>query len=219
MKLFFLTGNKNKFEEAKAILSEVEQLDIDLPEIQEIDAKEIIKAKLQEAFNHQKGEFVVEDTSLYFDCLHGLPGPLIKWFLKIVGNEELFNIADKLGNLNAEAKTIVGFAKSHDEIYFFEGSIKGEIVSPRGESGFGWDKIFKPDGFSKTFAEMSLEDKNKISMRRVALNKLKDFLIPADKIILFAKNLYFLNFQSFPSIPIAFPPETIIFLTKNRVTK
>lgn len=176
MKLYFFTGNKNKFEEVKAVLSDVEQLDIDLPEIQEIDAKEIIKTKLHEAFNHQEGEFLVEDTSLYLDCLNGLPGPLIKWFLKTVGNEGLFNIADKLGNLKAEAKTIVGFAKNNDEIYFFEGSIKGKIVSPKGNNGFGWDKIFEPEGFSKTFAEMSLEGKNVISMRRIALNKLKEFL-------------------------------------------
>lgn len=176
MKLYFLTGNKNKFEEVKAILGEVEQLDIDLPEIQEIDAKEIIKAKLQEAFNHQQGEFLVEDTSLYLDSLNGLPGPLIKWFLKTVGNEGLFNIADKLGNSKAQAKTIIGFAKNNDEIYFFEGEVKGKIVSPRGDNGFGWDKIFEPDGFLKTFAEMSLEEKNAISMRRIALNKLKEFL-------------------------------------------
>ena len=176
MKLYFLTSNKNKFEEVKAVLSGVEQLDINLPEIQEIDAKEIIKAKLYEAFNHQQGEFLVEDTSLYLDCLNGLPGPLIKWFLKTIGNDGLFNLCDKLGSCNAEAKTIIGFAKSRDEIYFFEGSIRGKIVNPRGDNGFGWDKIFKPDGFSKTFAEMSLGEKNIISMRRVALNKLKEFL-------------------------------------------
>lgn len=176
MGLYFLTGNKNKFEEVKAVLGDVEQLDIDLPEIQEIDAKEIIKAKLDEAFNHQKGEFLVEDTSLYLTCLSGLPGPLIKWFLKTVGNEGLFNIADKLGNLSAEAKTIIGYAKNIDEIYFFEGAIKGKINSPKGNNGFGWDKIFEPEGFSKTFAEMSLEGKNVISMRRIALNKLKEFL-------------------------------------------
>lgn len=108
--------------------------------------------------------------------MSGLPGPLIKWFLKTVGNEGLFNIADKLGNLNAEAKTIVGFAKSREEIYFFEGSIRGKIVNPRGDNGFGWDKIFEPEGSSKTFAEMNLEEKNAISMRRIALNKLKEFL-------------------------------------------
>jgi non-canonical purine NTP pyrophosphatase (RdgB/HAM1 family) len=175
MGLYFITGNKNKFDEVKSILGNVEQLDIDLPEIQEIDAKNIIKAKLLEALQHKKGEFMVEDTSLYLDCLNGLPGPLIKWFLKTVGNEGLTNIAEKLENYEAEAKTIIGYAKSHEQIYFFEGSVKGKVVKLKGDSGFGWDPIFQPDGFNKTFAEMNPEEKNLISMRRIALNKFKEF--------------------------------------------
>ena len=161
MELYFITGNKNKFAEVKAIIPNVKRLDIDLPEIQEIDAKEIIKAKLLEALNHKKAEFIVEDTSLYFDCLNGLPGPLIKWFLKIIGNDGLFNIVEKLGNNKAEAKTIIGYAKNPDEIYYFEGSIKGRIVSPAGKSGFGWDPIFQPEGFSKNFAELIQKEKTK----------------------------------------------------------
>jgi len=175
MALYFITGNKNKFAEVSAILPNVEQLDIDLPEVQDIDAKEIIKAKLLEALNHKQAEFIVEDTSLYFDCLNGLPGPLIKWFMKTVGNKGLFNIVKKLGNNRAEAKTIIGYAKNTDEIYYFEGIVKGGIVSPIGKSGFGWDPIFQPDGFLKSFAELTQEEKNKISMRRIALNKLKEF--------------------------------------------
>lgn len=175
MSIYFITGNKNKFEEVKSVLSVVEQLDIDLPEIQDIDAKNIIKAKLLEALNHKSGEFIVEDTSLYLDCLKGLPGPFIKWFLNTIGNEGLFNITQKFGNNKAEAKTIIGYAKNHEEIYFFEGSIIGKIVKPEGVSGFGWDPIFLPDGFDKTFAQMTLEEKNSISMRKVALNKLKEF--------------------------------------------
>jgi len=174
--IYFITGNQNKFNEVKLILPDIEQMDIDLPEIQEIDAKEIIRNKLLEALNHIEGEFIVEDTSLYFDCLKGLPGPLIKWFLKTIGNNGLAEITEKLGNNKAEAKTIIGYAKNHEEIYFFEGEIMGEIVKPRGESNFGWDPIFIPDGYKKTFAEMSPEEKNEISMRRNALNKLKEFL-------------------------------------------
>ena len=174
MTLYFITGNKSKFEEVKSILGNVEQLDIDLPEIQEIDARKIIKAKLLEALRHRKGEFFVEDTSLYLDCLKGLPGPLIKWFLKTIGNEGLYKITEKLGNNKAEAKTIIGYAKG-GEIHFFEGKITGKIVSPRG-TGFGWDPIFQPGGFSKTFGEMTSHEKNKISMRKAALTKLKDYL-------------------------------------------
>ena len=176
MALYFITGNKNKFSEVKAIIPNVEQLDIDLPEIQDIDAKKIIRAKLLEALNYKQAEFIVEDTSLYLECLNGLPGPLIKWFMKTIGNDGLFNIAEKLGNNKAEAKTIIGYAKNPKEIYYFEGSVKGKIVSPRGKSGFGWDPIFQPEGFSKSFAELTPEEKNKISMRRIALSKLKEFL-------------------------------------------
>lgn len=176
MSLYFITGNKNKFAEVSAILPNVEQIDIDLPEIQEINAKEIIKAKLLEALNHKQAEFIVEDTSLYFDCLNGLPGPLIKWFMETIGNNGLFNIAEKLGNKKVEAKTIIGYAKNPDEIYYFEGSIMGTIVSAEGKSGFGWDPIFQPEGFSKSFAELTQEEKNEISMRRIALNKLKEFI-------------------------------------------
>ncbi|MFQ5620216.1 MAG: RdgB/HAM1 family non-canonical purine NTP pyrophosphatase [Candidatus Nanoarchaeia archaeon] len=174
--LYFITGNKNKFEEVKAILPQVEQIDIDLPEIQEIDPKEIIKAKLIESLNHKDAEFIVEDTSLYFNCLNGMPGPLIKWFMKTIGNEGLTNLAEKLENNNGEAKTIIGYAKNKDEIYFFEGAVKGTIVKPDGDQGFGWDPIFKPEGHDKTFAEMNREEKNELSMRRMALNKLKEFM-------------------------------------------
>lgn len=175
MSLYLITGNKNKFEEVKSMLPSVEQLDIDLPEIQDIDARNIIKAKLLEALKHKKGEFIVEDTSLYLDCLNGLPGPLIKWFLKGIGNEGLANIVKKLGNSKAEAKTIIGYAKNSNEIFFFEGVISGAIVSLRGQAGFGWDPIFQPDNFDKTFAEMTLEEKNSVSMRKIALEKLKEF--------------------------------------------
>lgn len=174
--IYFITGNKNKLEEVQSFLSNVEQLDIDLPEIQDVDAHEIIKAKLQEATKHTQGEFIVEDTSLYLDCLNGLPGPLIKWFLKAIGNDGLFNLAEKLGDVKATAKTMIGYAKEADDFYFFEGIVEGKIVKPQTELGFGWDSIFLPDGYQKTFVEMTKEEKNKISMRSIAVSKLKEFL-------------------------------------------
>ena len=174
--IYFITGNKNKFDEAKMILPEIEQLEMDLPEIQEIDAHKIIKAKLEEALKHKEGEFIVEDTSLYLDCLNSLPGPLIKWFLQTIGNEGLVNLTVKLGNNKAIAKTIIGYAENEDEVYFFEGTIQGKIVEVSGQTKFGWDPIFMPDSHDFTFEQMGKEEKNKISMRRQALDKLKEFL-------------------------------------------
>ncbi|HNZ86354.1 MAG TPA: RdgB/HAM1 family non-canonical purine NTP pyrophosphatase [bacterium] len=174
--IYFITGNKDKFREVQSILENVEQFDIDLPEIQEIDAKEIIKNKLHEALKHKQENFIVEDTSLYLDCLNGLPGPFIKWFLKTIGNQGLFEITEKLKNNRAQAKTIIGYIDKNGEINFFEGVLNGKIVSPIGENGFGWDNIFMPEIQEKTFAQMTTQEKNEISMRRNALNKLKEFL-------------------------------------------
>lgn len=171
----FITGNKGKIEEALQILGDVDSLDLDLIEIQEIDAQVIIEAKLKEAEKIHKGEFIVEDTSLYLDALGGLPGPLIKWFMKTIGNDGLYKIAEKLGENGAEAKTIIGYSDVDGKVKFFEGSVRGTISEPRG-TGFGWDPIFIPSGYKKTFGEMTSNEKNEISMRKIAFEKLREYL-------------------------------------------
>ncbi len=173
----FITGNKGKFAEVQAIIPDVHQLDIDLPEIQEIDPKKVIEAKLKEArTQYAEREFIVEDTSLSLMCLNGLPGPLIKWFTKAMGNEGLVRITERFENNRAEARTMIGYLNAPGEISFFEGVIPGRIVSPRGDAGFGWDPIFLPDGYEKTFAEMTPVEKNAVSMRRIAVEKLAEAL-------------------------------------------
>lgn len=176
MTCYFVTSSKEKFQEVKGYIPQIEQLAIDLPEIQEIDAHKIISAKLHEAFQHHSGEFIVEDTSLYLDCLHGLPGPLVKWFLKTIGTHGLYEIADKLGNYHAVAKTIIGYAKGKDDIHFFDGTVEGTIVSPTGGNTFGWNDVFRPQGYTKTYAQMQEKELHSISMRRLATIKLKEFL-------------------------------------------
>lgn len=177
-KIIFITGNKGKLKEAKEILKGINLInkEIDLPEIQETDARKVIEAKLLEARKHHKGECIIEDTSLYLDCLNDLPGPLIKWFLEKLGKEKLFEIAKKLNNFSAEAKTIVGYMNPKGDIKYFEGNVKGKISRPKGKGGFGWDQIFMPAGHKKTFGEMSPEEKHKISMRKKALLKLAKYL-------------------------------------------
>ena len=174
--IHFITGNKNKFTEVALVLPDIVQLDIDLPEIQAIDPKEVIRTKLREATKHAPGEFIVEDVSLTLDCLNGLPGPLIKWFLKTLGNQGLFEIVRRFENFGAEVKAVIGYTREYPDTLFFEGALRGTIVAPHGNNGFGWDPIFQPDGHTKTFAEMSREEKNNISMRRIAVGKLKTFL-------------------------------------------
>ncbi|MEY4745108.1 MAG: hypothetical protein RL272_1053 [Candidatus Parcubacteria bacterium] len=177
MAISFITGNAGKFAEARAIIPDLEMLEMDLPEIQEIDARAIIAAKLAEAVRRAHGrEIVVEDTSLSMRCLGGLPGPLIKWFLQSMGIAGLHAAAEKLADDQAVAKTIVGYADAAGRTSFFEGVVHGRIVAPRGETSFGWDPIFEPAGHGKTFAEMTRAEKNGLSMRRLAFAGLKEFL-------------------------------------------
>jgi inosine triphosphate pyrophosphatase len=175
MALYFITGSKNKFAEIRAIVPYIEQLEIDLPELQELDPHTILSAKLSEARKHHTGALIVEDTSLYFDGMNGLPGPFIKWFLQALEFEGLAKLAAYYGGA-ATAKTLIAYADETGTVEFFEGEVKGTIVPPRQLSGFGWDAIFVPEGYDKTFAELGLEEKNKISMRRKAAEKLKAYL-------------------------------------------
>lgn len=176
MKLIFITGNKDKFEEARSVLPDVEQFDLDLKEIQSLDSTKVIEAKLDEAKDKINGNIFVEDNSLVLDAINGLPGPLIKWFWNSIGNDGLYKIAESFSDFNATSKVTVGLIEESGKKSFFEGEIKGKIVPPKGDNGFGWDPIFQPEGSDKTFGEMTLEEKNEFSMRKIALQKLKNYL-------------------------------------------
>lgn len=184
MVLYFVTANANKLEEFNQILAptiKVYQSEIELTEVQSIDSHEVIKHKLIEASKYQQGEMIVEDTSLTLEALNWkLPGPLIKWFIKGLTNKGLFELADKYKLYGAEAKTCIGYSNGR-EILFFEGTVKGKLVKPKGESGFGWDAIFVPDGKVKTFAEMPQKQKNEISHRKKALDKFKEYYSKLEK--------------------------------------
>lgn len=173
--LYFISGNQDKFKEAQTILPGIKSIKLDLLEIQELNPKKIIAEKLKEAYKTCPNEIFCEDTSLYIHSLNGLPGPLIKWFLQALGNQGIYQLVKDQKDKTAEAKTIIGYTNG-TIVRFFEGEISGEIVKPKGNDGFGWDPLFKPEGYMKTFAEMNPEEKNEISMRRIALMKLKDYL-------------------------------------------
>jgi inosine triphosphate pyrophosphatase len=117
----------------------------------------------------------VEDTSLSLDGMGGLPGPFIRWFLKSISIDGVYALTRTFG-VRATARTIFGYADENDTVLFFEGSLGGLVVPPRGTDGFGWDSIFQPDHFSKTFAEMSPAEKNLCSMRKKAAVGLQQHL-------------------------------------------
>jgi len=177
MQLLFVTGNKNKVREVERVLGfSVEQIEIDLPEIQAINVQTVIEAKAKSAYHQVGRAILVEDTGLSIKAWNGMPGALITWFLKSVGNEGICRMLEGFEDRQATAETWIGFYDGkHVESFF--GITNGTIAeSPRGTKGFGWDSLFIPDGFNKTFAELTEDEKAHISMRTEAVLKLKAYL-------------------------------------------
>lgn len=175
--IIFITGNEHKLREAKQILKiDIVSKKIDLRELQAVELEDVIEEKLRHGYEILKKPVIVEDTGLFFNALKGFPGALIKMLIDRVGREGIVKLLEGFEDKTATAKCAIGFTKDGKEVEIFIGEIKGQIVSPQGESGFGWDPIFQPDGYDKTFAEMSAEEKNAISHRFKALKKFKEYL-------------------------------------------
>lgn len=173
-KLIIATGNKNKLREFQSILKnyDVESIPVEVDEIQGI-AEEVIIHKAKETYKILKRPCIIEDSSFGFVEWNGLPGPYIKDFIKQLGYEKLAYLTkDK----RAKTTCLIAFAKSEKDIRLFKGEIKGKVAKSKGDNGFDYDKVFIPDGYTKRFSEMSLDEKNKISHRRKAINKLKKYL-------------------------------------------
>ncbi|XP_011073764.1 inosine triphosphate pyrophosphatase [Sesamum indicum] len=179
----FVTGNAKKLEEVRAILGNsipFRSLKLDLPELQG-EPEEISKEKARLAAKEVNGPVLVEDTCLCFNALKGLPGPYIKWFLQKIGHEGLNNLLMAYEDKSAYALCVFSLAlgPNTDPITFL-GKTQGMIVPPRGPNDFGWDPIFQPDGYDKTYAEMAKEEKNKISHRYRALAQVKSHFVEAE---------------------------------------
>ncbi|XP_065862883.1 inosine triphosphate pyrophosphatase [Euphorbia lathyris] len=172
----FVTGNNKKLEEVRSIIGKsipLRSRKIDLPELQGTP-EAISKQKAVLAAEEVKGPVLVEDTCLCYNAFKGLPGPYIKWFLDSTGVEGLHNLLKAYDDKSAYALCVFSFALGPgSEPITFQGKTMGEIVPPKGPRDFGWDPVFKPDGYDLTFAEMPKEEKNKISHRYRALEMVK----------------------------------------------
>jgi len=178
--LTFVTGNKHKLAEVQAILKDVIECTnkkLDLPELQG-EPVEVAMEKCKLAVEEIKGPVIVEDTSLCFNALKGLPGVYIKWFLTKLGHEGLNNMLAAYSDKSAYAQCIFCYCEGPGkEIVSFTGRCPGKIVPARGPTDFGWDPVFEPEeSKQQTFAEMDKVEKNKISHRSRALAKLVEYL-------------------------------------------
>lgn len=203
MKICFATNNSKKIEEVKAALPST----IQLVSLKEIGCTEEIPETTPtiEGNSEQKAMYVyqnyntncfADDTGLEIEALNGEPGVFSAMYAdKIVGSyrDSIANMSLVLQNLNKQAQkgntnrnaqfktvfTLVLDGQKHQ----FEGIIKGKIIDvPLGKDGFGYDPIFVPNGYDKTFAQMPLSEKNKISHRAIATRKLTEFLNKLNKV-------------------------------------
>jgi len=171
----FVTGNSNKVRETVAILGvPLEEVKVDgLIEIQTLDIEELVYHKCQQAYDSLKCSVLVEDSGLLFNAWGGLPGPLIKWFECTVGCEGMLKMLQPFEDRSAIAISCFAVYDGKD-IKIARGEVEGSIATEiRGSHGFGWDVIFVPKGYKKTYAEMKSDEKNTISHRKNALEKLK----------------------------------------------
>jgi XTP/dITP diphosphohydrolase len=180
-KYYFVTGNQNKLREVRGIIGDdsdiqIESVSIDLPELQGTP-EEIVAEKCRLAYEKLQKPCMVEDTSLCFNALNGMPGPYIKWFMP-GGDLTMFSkMLEGFDDKTAYAQCI--FALKTDEKslpQLFLGRVDGQIVKPRGDNNFGWDPIFQPNDTDRTFAEMDDAEKNDVSHRRIAIETMKEHL-------------------------------------------
>lgn len=188
MKLVFATHNKNKFAEVKALLPHhIELLSLDdigcNEDIEEtantIEGNAILKANYVRD-NYQLDCFA-DDTGLEVKSLNNEPGVYSARYAGKDNNSQanieklLNNLADKKDR-SARFKTAIALSMNHSEVLFL-GICEGKIIEElRGDSGFGYDPVFQPDGYDKTFAEMTLQQKGEIGHRGKAMRQLIDYL-------------------------------------------
>jgi|TARA_B100001094_G_scaffold157240_1_gene152217 XTP/dITP diphosphohydrolase len=186
--LIFATSNQNKVLEIQKILPKkfniksLKDLNYfeDVPENENtIEGNAIFKAKyIYEKFNIN---VFADDTGLEVEALNGEPGVHSARYAGTTRNSEK-NIKKLLKNLkniknrNARFKTVIALIIDN-KLHIFSGIVEGYILdSPKGNNGFGYDPIFCPNGFDKSFAELTLKEKNLISHRSLAMKKLIDFI-------------------------------------------
>ena len=180
--LVFATSNLGKLREAEAVLGRpLAHQGLDLPELQSLDLHEVLRAKLRAGWRALGRPVMVEDTGLELAALGGFPGPLIRWLLESAGPDGIARIAGCFDDQRVTARCLVGVTDGSVEL-FGEGVVEGTVASqPRGEGGFGWDSIFIPDGCDRSYGEMTAEEKNRISHRRLAFESLRNALHEADR--------------------------------------
>lgn len=188
MKLVFATNNQHKLEEISRLLAGKHQVislseigcHDDIPEDHEtLEENALQKARFVK--EHYGYDCFADDTGLEIKALGNRPGVYSARYAgpakdSLANMEKVLKEMDGITNRSACFRTVIALILDGEE-YFFEGRVDGEMLTEKqGEAGFGYDPIFRPEGFSASFAEMPMDEKNKISHRGRATQKLCEFL-------------------------------------------
>jgi len=182
LEIYFATSNPHKYSEAKKLLLakgiRLEHFRFIHNEIRSDSLTEIAKEAVEAAYGELKKPVFTEDTGLFIDPLNGFPGTYSGWVQKKLGCEGILKLLHGEKGRGATFRTSIAFHNGK-AIHIFDGACKGKIAEKEmGESGFGYDPIFMPEGHIQTFAQ-NIELKNKLSHRYKTLSKLSEFLLKA----------------------------------------
>jgi len=182
LKVIFVTKNEHKFMEAKAIAESMGivliQSHIRKVEIQAFDLKEIAVFSSRYVRNElSSSTYIVEDAGLFVRRLNGFPGPYSSYVYKTIGCEGVLKLLEGIDDRRATFKSVVVLYDPRIGEVIFEGITEGTIsYSIRGKGGFGFDPIFIPKMLKRTYAELTLAEKNEISHRAKAMKKTFGFI-------------------------------------------
>ncbi len=185
--VFFATANINKFNEARAILGKygvsVGMLRIKGDEIQSESLKEIAEKSVLYASRQCSLPIFVEDAGLFINALLGFPGPYAAYVYKTIHNKGILKLMKNIDDRSATFKSVISYCDSQNpyQPISFLGESFGEITQTErnecGKSGFGFDPIFQPADNRKTFAEMTIEEKNCNSHRAIAIHRFAEWYV------------------------------------------
>lgn len=179
MRVTFITSNPGKLREAMAYLSplgiEVHGLKFSYPEIQADSLEEVAAYGVEWLSKRIDGPFFLDDSGLFIDALKGFPGVYSAYVYKTLGVDGILKIMEGVKDRRAHFKSVIAYWDG--EVHIFTGRIDGKIaLEKRGSRGFGFDPIFIPEGYERTFAEMTTEEKNRISHRGRAFEAFSNWL-------------------------------------------
>ncbi len=170
-----ITSNRGKYVEYKEKLKghhrEIEMVNIYYPEIQTDSLEAVVKFALKELEDH--APLIIDDSGIFIDALDGFPGVYSAYVMKTLGCEGILSLMEDQDDRSSRFECVIGYLDEEKKL--FKGISKGSITyEKKGTKGFGYDPIFRQDGFEKTYAEMTSEEKNRISHRGRAMDKLLD---------------------------------------------